>query len=186
MPRATDTTEAPAASMAVSECTRLPTDSARWASSCSTRPTVRLASAAGVGAAHLTQHLLLADHRRIQTAGNREQVLDGGLAVADVGVFGEVAHRHPGVFGQHLPDHRQAAVERVHHGVDLDPVTRRQHHGLGHQRRLQHSVDDLDLIGFVEAELFQDGDRRTAVRNPEEQDAHGSITWPAPLLSTSN
>jgi hypothetical protein len=31
--------------------------------------------------------------------------------------------------------------------------------------------------------LFQDGDRRTAVRNPEEQDAHGSITWPAPLLA---
>ena len=46
MPSATDTTEAPAASIAVSECTRLPTDSARWASSCSTRPTVRLASAA--------------------------------------------------------------------------------------------------------------------------------------------
>ena len=45
MLRATDTTEAPAASMAVSECTRLPTDSARWASSCSTRPTVRLVSA---------------------------------------------------------------------------------------------------------------------------------------------
>jgi hypothetical protein len=34
--------------------------------------------------------------------------------------------------------------------------------------------------------LFQDRDRRTAVRNPEEQDAHGSITWPAPLLFTSN
>ncbi|CFE43507.1 Uncharacterised protein [Mycobacterium tuberculosis] len=45
IPRATDTTEAPAASMAVSECTRLPTDSARWANSCSTRPTVRLDSA---------------------------------------------------------------------------------------------------------------------------------------------
>ena len=45
-PSATDTTEAPAASMPVSECTRLPTDSARWASSCRVRPTVWLASAA--------------------------------------------------------------------------------------------------------------------------------------------
>ena len=46
MPSATDTTEAPAESMPVSECTRLPTDSARWDSSCRVRPTVWLASAA--------------------------------------------------------------------------------------------------------------------------------------------
>ena len=109
-------------------------------------------------------------------------MLDGGLAVTDVRVFGQVPHRHPGVFRQHLSDHRQPAVERVHHRVDLDPVARRQHHRLGHQRRLQHPVDDLALIGFVDTELFQDGVRRTKVRNSEEQDAHGSITWPAPLL----
>ena len=46
MSSATDTTEAPAASIPVSECTRLPTDSARCASSCRVRPTVWLASAA--------------------------------------------------------------------------------------------------------------------------------------------
>ena len=40
MSSATDTTDAPAASMPVSECTRLPTDSERWASSCRVRPTV--------------------------------------------------------------------------------------------------------------------------------------------------
>ena len=60
----------------------------------------------GVGAAHLAKHLLLADHRRIQAAGNGEQVLDGRLAVAHVGVFGQVAHRHAGVLRQHLPDRR--------------------------------------------------------------------------------
>ena len=37
---ATDTTDDPAASIPVSACTRLPTDSARWDSSCSVRPTV--------------------------------------------------------------------------------------------------------------------------------------------------
>ena len=46
MPSATDTTDAPAASIPVSVCTRLPTDSARWASSCRVRPTVWFASAA--------------------------------------------------------------------------------------------------------------------------------------------
>lgn len=135
----------------------------------------------GIGTAHLPEHLLLADHRRVQAAGDREEMLYGGLAVADIGVSGQIAHRHPGVLGQHLPNHRQTTVESVHHGVDLDPVTRRQHHRLGHKRRLQHLIDDFDLIGFIGAELFQDGNRCTAVRYPEEENAHGSTTWPAPL-----
>jgi len=45
---------------------------------------------------------------------------------------------------------------------------------------LQHLLDDLDLIGFGGAELFEYRDGGAAVRNPEEQDAHGNITWPAP------
>ena len=49
-------------------------------------------------------------------------MLDGGLAVADVGVFGQVTQRHPGMLGEQLPDHRQTAVEGVDHRVDLDPV----------------------------------------------------------------
>jgi hypothetical protein len=127
----------------------------------------------GIGATDLAEHLRLANHGRVQAAGHREQVLDGGLAVADVGVFGEVGHRHPGTFGEHLADGRQAAVEGVDDRVDLDAVAGREHHGLGHQRRLHDLVDDLDLLGFVGAELFQNGDRRAAVRHTEEQDAHG-------------
>ena len=88
----------------------------------------------GVGPPDLAEHLLLADHRGIEATGHREQVLDGGLAVADVGVFGQVAQRHPGMLGEHLPDDRQTAVEGVDHRVDLDPVAGGQHHGLGHQR----------------------------------------------------
>lgn len=44
----------------------------------------------GIGAAHLTKHLLLADHRRVQAAGNREQVLNCCLAVADICVLGQL------------------------------------------------------------------------------------------------
>ena len=130
----------------------------------------------GVGAAHLAEHLLFADHRRIQATGDGEQVLDGRLGVADVGVLGEVAQPHAGMFGEHLADHRQAAVEGIDDRVDLDAVTGGQHHGLGHQRGLQHLVDDLGLIGLVGAQLLQHGDRRAAVRNAEKQHAHGLIT----------
>ena len=127
----------------------------------------------GVGATDLAEHLLLADDGRIQAAGHREEMLDGGLAVADVGVFGEVGDRHAGLVGEHLADGRQAAVEGVDDGVDLDAVAGGEHHGLGHQRRLHDPVDELDLLRFVGAELLQNGDGRAAVRDTEEQDAHG-------------
>ena len=130
----------------------------------------------GVGAAHLAEHLLLADHRGVQAAGHREQVLDGGLRVADVGVLGQVVQRHAGMLGEHLPDHRKTAVEGLDDRVHLDPVAGGEHHGLGHQRGLQHLVDDLGLIGLIGAQMLQHGHRRAAVRNPKEQHAHGFIT----------
>ena len=156
MSSATDTTDAPAASIPVSECTRLPTDRARWDSSCSVRPTVWFGLGGGVRATHLAEHLLLADHRGIQAAGHREQVLDGRFGIAHVGVFGEIAQPHAGMLREHLPDHREAAVEGLDDGVDLDAVAGGQHHRLGHQRRLQDLVDDLGLIGLVGAQLLQD------------------------------
>ncbi|EUA69046.1 glutamyl-tRNA reductase domain protein [Mycobacterium xenopi 4042] len=60
-------------------------------------------------------------------------------------------------------------MKGVDHRIDLDPVTGGQHHRLGHQRRLQHLVDDLDLVGLVGRQLFQNGNRRTAVRNPKSR-----------------
>ena len=56
----------------------------------------------GVRATDLAEHLLLADHRGVQPAGHREQVLDGRLGVAHVGVLGQVVQRHAGVLGEHL------------------------------------------------------------------------------------
>ena len=134
----------------------------------------------GVGAPHLAEDLLLAHHRAVQAAGHREEVFDGGLAVAHVGVLSEIPHRHPGVVGENLTDRRQSAVEGVDHGVDLDAVARRQHHRLGHQRRLQHFLDQFRLIGVVGGELLENRDRRAAVRHPEQQDAHDTTTLMAP------
>ena len=103
-------------------------------------------------------------------------MLDGRFRVPHVGVLRQVVERHSGVFGQHLADHRETAVEGLDDGVDLDAVAGGQHHRLGHQRGLQHLVDDLGLIGLVGAQLLQHRHRRAAVRNPEKQHAHGFIT----------
>ena len=86
-----------------------------------------------IGATHLAEHLLFAHHGRIQAAGNGEQMLDGCLGVADVGVLGEIAEPHPGMLGQHLPDHRETAVEGLDDRVDLHPIAGGQHHGLGNE-----------------------------------------------------
>lgn len=86
-----------------------------------------------VRATHLSQHLLLADDRGIQTAGHREQMLDGRLRVADIGVFGQVIEGHTGALSEHLPDHRQTAVEGLDHRIHLDAVAGGKHHGLGNQ-----------------------------------------------------
>jgi hypothetical protein len=80
------------------------------------------------------------------------------------------------MFGEHLPDHRQPAVERLDDGVDLDAVARGQHHRLGDERGLQYLIDDLGLIGLIGAQLLEDRHRRASVGNPEKQNAHGSIT----------
>ena len=129
----------------------------------------------GIGATHLPEHLLFADHRGIQPAGHREQVLDGCLGVTHVGVFGQVAQAHAGMLGEHLTDDREATVEGLDDGVDLDAVAGGQHHRLGNQRGLQHLLDDLGLFGLVGAQLLEDRHRRAAVRNPEKQHAHGFI-----------
>jgi hypothetical protein len=120
-----------------------------------------------VGAADLAEHLLLADHRGIQAAGHREEMLDGSLGVTHVGVLREVAERHAGMLGQHRPDHRETAVERLDDGVDLDAIARGEHHGLGNQRGLQQLCDDLGLIGLGGAQLLKHRHRSTTVRNPE-------------------
>ncbi len=70
---------------------------------------------------------------------------------------------------------------RVHYGVDLDAICKSTHR-LGHQRRSQHSVDDL-VIGFVDTELFKDDDRRAcATRSGNASRQHhlaSSLDYPS-------
>ena len=58
-------------------------------------------------------------------------------------------------------------MKSVDDGVDLDPIAGRQHHGFGDQWRLQHLLDEFDLIGLIGGELLEYGDRCAAVRHPE-------------------
>ena len=70
----------------------------------------------------LAQDLALADHHRVQAAGDVEQVLHGTVLVVHVQVRGEVGQRDTGMPGQQVADRADAAVELVHLGVDFHPV----------------------------------------------------------------
>ena len=145
---ASETTEAPAASMPVRACTRLPTRSACCDSSCSVRPDRARGVRGGVGGAQLAEDLRLADHHRVQPGGDGEQVLHGRARVVHVEVLGELGQRQPGVPAEHAGDVGEAAVEGVDDRVDLDAVAGRQHHHLGDVAAAQHLVEQLgDLVG---------------------------------------
>ena len=96
------TRTAPARSMPVSVCTRLPTRSACWHSSCSIRPACRR-PARCVGVAELPEDLRLADDHRVEPGGDREQVLDGPVLVVHVEVVGQLVGGDAGVSASQQP-----------------------------------------------------------------------------------
>ena len=75
----------------------------------------------GIRAADLPEHLLFADHRGIQPAGHREEVLDGRLGIAHVGVLGQVV---------------QATCRNARRAPARSPTTRRGMHR--RRRRPRH------------------------------------------------
>ena len=120
-----------------------------------------------VGRADLAEDLLLADHHRIETAGHREQMLGRGLAVAHVGVLGQVGEIESGMLGEQFADLGQSAVECVDDRVDLHPIAG------GDDHRLRDVLDDSSLsISFgrsvsVIATRSSTGDRgRFGARSP--------------------
>ena len=86
---------------------------------------------AQVGVADLAEDLLLADDERVESGGHGEEMLDGGLGVAHVGVPGHLVDGHARVVAEYLADRLESRVEGIDDGVDLDAVARRDDHGLG-------------------------------------------------------
>ncbi len=131
-----------------------------------------------VGGTDLTEDLLLADDHRIETTGDREEVLGGCLAVPDVRVLVQFGQIESGMRGQQVTDLGERAVEGVDDGIDLDAVARRDDHRLGDVRRGEHPVGQLRTVGVGHRDPLEDGDGSTAVRDPDEKHTHGLITDP--------
>ena len=131
-----------------------------------------------VGLAQLPEDLRLADHHRVQPAGDLEQVQDRLPLPVHVEVALEVVQRHPRQSSQQVADRIDAGVEDLGVGVDLDPVARREHHDLA-DRAGRPQLGHHELRGpYPDSDLLQQGHRRALVRHTDDQDAHAD-TCPA-------
>ncbi len=140
--------------------------------------TVILASSQG--GPDLAEDLALANHHRVESGSDGEQVRDGGLVVVDVERCGERVCRELGAPHEQRGQILDAAVEAVHIGIYLDPVAGSQHNRLVDVSRVEHGRAQLRCAGWVDSELFEDVDRRAAVRRTDDEDAHTAPASSAP------
>ena len=144
---------------------------------------------AGVRGAQLTEDLRLADDHRVQPGGYREQMLHTGGRVVHVEVLGQFVERYRGLARQHIGDIGEATVEGRDHRIDFDPVTGRQQQRLRDVLARKQLTQHLTGVRGRHRDSFQHFNRRTAMRQTDNQKTHrltaigsiGSTTGPTPL-----
>ncbi len=131
----------------------------------------------------LPEDLALAHHHRVQAAGHGEQMGDGPVLEVHVQVRLELLQGNAAVPGEQRGQLRDPAVEAVHLGVQLDPVARGEHRGLGDGRALHdgahraHRVPQQLAAGvLLERGAFQEADGRAAVAESDHDQRHAGIT----------
>jgi len=90
------------------------------------------------GITNLTEDLVFADHRGVESGGHGEEVTHRFCVVVGVQVIGDVLWREAGLTSQKLANVLVATMEPFGEGVDLDAVAGGQHDDLG------------EVIGFTE------------------------------------
>src|SRR5215468_10896368 len=85
---------------------------------------------------------------------------------------GQLTERQPGMAREQLADGRDAAVEPVDLGVDLDPVARAEHEGSGHIFGAEDVLQQLELGIAGHHDPFERGYWRTRVAEADDKDAH--------------
>src|SRR5262249_11970261 len=84
----------------------------------------------------------------------------------------EVTQRQPGMARKQFADGRDAAVEPVDLGVNLDPVARAEHEGSGHVLGAEYVLQELDLGIAGYHDTLERCYRRARVAEADDEDAH--------------
>src|SRR5205807_5528905 len=121
---------------------------------------------------HLTQDLALPQHGRVQTAGHREEVGGGGVAVVAVEVVGELLRGGVAELGQEVAGVDDGAVEPFGHGVDLRALTRGEHDDLREVLAPPQVGQGLGQTCFPDGHPLEEDERNRTVAEPYDDDRH--------------
>ncbi len=129
-----------------------------------------------VGAAHLPEHLRLADDQRVERRGDAEDVAHGLLVRVRVEVAGEEVGGDFAHAGEEVAQARDglAGVRALGRGQKLDAVARRDDQALAHHLAVHEraQVFGARLVGERKTLAHLDG--RGLVIQSDEQNGHGS------------
>src|SRR5664280_1004053 len=135
-------------------------------------PGGRLPPGDAVRRAQLAEDLRLTDDHGVQTAGHREQVLDGPVLVVYVEVLGQGLQRQSADRRQQVGDLADTTVELVHVGEDLDPVAGGEHDRLSHRVAVPQRVQRLRDVGRRDRHPLEHPDRGAVVAQTDDEDTH--------------
>src|SRR4051794_4890916 len=99
-------------------------------------------------------------------------MLYGAVLVVHIEMCGQLVQADTGDAGEQLGDLRDAAVEPLDVGIDLDAVARRQHHGLVDVRALLQVMQQLAHVVTHDGNALEQRNRRAAVREADGEQAH--------------
>ena len=120
----------------------------------------------------------LAEHRRVEPGGHREQVGRGGLVVLAVEVVAAASSgARPAMLREEVADVGVGAVEALGDGVDLGAVARREQHGLADVRAgEQRSCERLGQRSRRRRSCARAARAERAVVQTDDDDGHAVLT----------
>ena len=125
-----------------------------------------------VAALYLAQDLGLANHHRIQAAGDPEEMADRIL----LPVLIDVGSQQRGLNAEVIADKvQQVRCVRLLAGEQLDPVTGGENHSLQHARRLHQGPRCLLQLLRPNSQPLAQLDGRGLMVQSQQDDVHGAI-----------
>ena len=124
------------------------------------------------GAAHLAEHLALADDRGIEPTRHREQMLGRVGVVVRVEVLGELLGEQVAQLGERVAHVLVGAMEALGEGVHLGAVTGGQHHCLAEVRAGDERVQGFRQIGLTERHALKQVERHGLVIESDGYKGH--------------
>ncbi len=125
------------------------------------------------GPAHLTEHLRLTDHGRVEPGGHREQVTGDVVVEADRLVPLNGGDGTPAGGRQEFLELGDSVMESLHHRVDLRAQARREDDGLGHVRVVAEPAECLLQVGIGNGDPFEQVERGVMVFETNHDHRHG-------------